>query len=156
MPRQAPNYARVLSRPETIARFINQRIDSKKRWYRKNRKRFEGRAWPSWQKKVLAILYNANLGIFVPKHGKVLCQEGDALIIRWKSPCPILARCKKQGLATCRVCSTLYHAQYQALLSWIVPGAFFARDYSRLRPEGDACIEVILRRPDVVSLDRDG
>jgi len=78
----------------------------------------------------------------------VLCEKGNTLIIKWRGPCPVLNHCKKLSLSTTHICSTLYHVQYQAFLSWIVPGAFFSRVYNQLRPDGDSCIEVIVRTPD--------
>ena len=148
----APDYWQILEEPQKIAEFINGRIDSKLAWYQKNRAKYRDREWPTWQKKVLEILYRDNLCIKIPEHGNVVCEQGNLLIIEWRSPCPVLNRCKELGCATGDVCSTLYHVQYQALLSLIVPGAFFARDYSQLRPEGDSCIEVIVYRPDLREL----
>ncbi|MGA2916427.1 MAG: hypothetical protein ABSE89_10420 [Sedimentisphaerales bacterium] len=151
-----PDYGGILDDPHKIAQFINERISSKLDWYRKNLKNYEGRKWPTWQRKVIEVFYEGNLGILIPQHGEVLSEEGDELIIKWQSPCPILRCCQKLGLATSHVCSTLYHVQYQVLLSLIVPGAFFARDYGRLRPDGSSCIEIIICRPDVELLSRKG
>jgi len=151
---QCPDYGDILDDPHKIAQFINERISSKLDWYRKNLKNYEGKKWPTWQRKILEVFYEGNLGIFVPEHGQVLSEQGDTLIIKWKSPCPILKCCQDFGLATSHVCSTLYHVQYQALLSLIVPGTFFARDYSRLRPDVDSCIEIIIHRPDIDLLSR--
>jgi len=148
----APDYRQILKEPQRIAEFINSRIDSKLAWYQQNRAKYRDRRWPTWQQKVLEVLYKDNLRIEIPKDGKVVCEEGNLLIIEWRSPCPVLDRCKELGCATGDVCSTLYHVQYQALLSLLVPGAFFARDYSKLRPEGDSCIEVIVHRPDLEEL----
>lgn len=147
-----PDYGGILDDPHKIVQFINERISSKLDWCRKNLKNYEGKKWPTWQRKVIEVFYEGNLGILIPQHGQVLSEQGDELIIKWQSPCPILRCCQKLGLATSHVCSTLYHVQYQALLSLIVPGAFFARDYSRLRPDTDSCLEIIIRRPDVVLL----
>jgi hypothetical protein len=149
-----PDYSGILDDPHRIAQFVNERINSKLDWYKKTLKSYEGKKWPTWQRKVLEVFYEGNLGIFVSEHGQVLSEQGDELIIKWKSPCPILKCCQKLGLATSHVCSTLYHVQYQVLLSLIVPGTFFARDYSRLRPDGDCCIEIIIRRPDAEVLSR--
>jgi hypothetical protein len=153
---QYPDYGGILDDPHKIAHFINERISSKLDWYQKNLEKYKGKKWPTWQRKVLEVFYEGNLGIHIPQHGQVLSEEDDVLIIKWKSPCPILRCCQELGLATSHVCSTLYHVQYQALLSLIVPGAFFARDYSRLRPDTDSCIEIIIRRPDVELLSRKG
>lgn len=147
-----PDYQEVLNNPERIAHFINGRIDSKLEWYRQNREKYDGRTWETWQQKVLEVLYQDNLKIDVRRDGTVLCEEGNQLIIEWRCPCPVLDRCQRLGSSTKDVCSTLYHVQYQALLSLLVPGVFFARDYSQLRPMGDACIEVIVRRPDIKEL----
>jgi hypothetical protein len=149
-----PDYGGILDDPHRIAQFINERISSKLDWYRENSKIYEGRKWPSWQRKVIEVFYEGNLNIFVSKHGQVLSEQGDELIIKWKSPCPILKCCQKLGLSTSHICSSLYHVQYQVLLSLIVPGTFFARDYSRLRPDGECCIEIIIRRPDVEQVSR--
>jgi hypothetical protein len=151
---QCPDYSGILDDPHKIAQFINERIRSKLDWYKKNSKNYEDKKWPTWQRKVLEVLYEGNLGIAIPRDGEVLSEEDDELIIKWRSPCPILKRCQEFGLSTSHVCSTLYHVQYQALLSLLVPGAFFARDYSHLRPDGDSCIEIIVRRPDAVPLSR--
>lgn len=153
---QCPDYSGILDDPHKIAQFINERINSKLDWYQKNSKNYKDKKWPTWQRKVLEILYEGNLGITIPQDGEVLSEEDDVLIIKWRSPCPVLRCCQKLGLATSHVCSTLYHVQYQALLSLIVPGAFFARDYSRLRPDGDYCIEIIVRRLDADLLSRKG
>ena len=146
---EAPDYRKVLKNPGKVADFINGRIDSKLDWYRRNMGKYSGRQWPTWQKKVLEVLYEDNLGIDVSKYGRVLREDGNVLIIEWTCPCPILDRCRELGCDTGEVCSTLYHVQYQVLLSLLVPDAFFARDYSQLRPKGDACVEVIVRRPDL-------
>jgi len=137
----------IVQDPRSIAEFVKQRIDSKIRWYQENRHRYEGRMWPSWQDKVLEIFYKDNLSIEVPRDGVVVCRTGNILIVDWRSPCHILESCKQNGDNTAQVCSTLYHVQYQVLLSLIDTGLFFARDYSRLRPKADHCREVIFYRP---------
>jgi len=145
---QTPDYPAILEDPQETARFMNDRIESKLNWYIAHSAEYAGKTWQSWQEKVLDVLYGGNLGIRIPADGDVVCKEGDILMIKWRSPCPVLEHCRKSNQATSRVCSVLYHVQYQALLSLIVPGAFFARDYSQLRPHGDHCTEVIVRRPD--------
>jgi hypothetical protein len=103
---------------------------------------------PPWQEKVLKVFYEENLGIRASKagteDGTIIYQTGSMMVIDWKSCCPILKDCKSQGVSTVEVCSTLYHAQYQALLSLIQPGAIFARDYSQLRPGACHCREIIV------------
>jgi len=146
-----PEYAlsQIMQDSQAIAEFVRQKVDSKIRWYQQNRHRYEGRVWSTWQDKVLEIFYKDHLGIEVPRDGHVVFQTGHILIVDWKSPCPILESCKQNGDSTVQVCSTLYHAQYQVLLSLIDPRLLFSRDYSQLRPNADSCREVIVYRPDM-------
>ena len=132
-------YSRIVQDPQCTAEFVQQKIDNKIRWYQENCHRYEGRTWASWQDKVLDVFYKGNLCIEVPRDGQVVCKTDHILIIDWKSPCHILECCIQNGDNTVRVCSTLYHVQYQVLLSLIDPGLFFARDYSQLRPDADHC-----------------
>jgi hypothetical protein len=142
------DYSQILQDPQQIAEFVQQKVDSKVRWYQENRCHYEGRPWASWQDKVLEVFYKGNLSIEVPHDGKVICKQGNILVIDWESPCHILESCIQNGDSTVQVCSTLYHVQYQVLLSLIDPGLFFTRDYNQLRPEADHCREVIIYRPD--------
>ncbi len=149
MTRYECGYSQIMQDPQRIAEFVQQKVDSKIRWYQQNRHCYEGRMWTSWQDKVLDIFYKDNLSIEIPRDGKVVCKKDHILVIDWKSPCPILKTCKQNGDNTAQVCSTLYHVQYQVFLSLIDPGLFFARDYSQLRPDADHCREVIIYRPDI-------
>jgi hypothetical protein len=141
------DYPRILASPTAAGQFVQQKVASKIRWWRQNRRRYEGRSWPAWQDRVLEILYADNLDIRVPGDGELVCKAGNVLVVDWRSRCHILRCCQQTGADTLQVCSVLYHVQYQALLSLICPGAFFARDYSRLRPDADSCREVIIRVP---------
>ena len=141
-------YSQIMQDPQRIAEFVQQKVNNKIRWYQQNRHCYEGRTWASWQDKVLDVFYKDNLCIEVPRDGEVIWKKGNLLVIDWKSPCYILESCIQNGNSTVQVCSTLYHVQYQVLLSLIDPGLFFTRDYSQLRPEADHCREVIIYRPD--------
>jgi hypothetical protein len=138
-----PDYRAILQDPLSIARFVRERIESKIAWYRSNAQKYAGRTWPTWQDKVLEVFYEDNLSIRLPGDGILICKTGDVLMVDWKSPCHILDRCKATGAPTLHVCTTLYHVQYQVLLSLILPGALFSRDYTRLRPESEYCRETI-------------
>jgi hypothetical protein len=142
-------YSQIIQNPQHIAEFVQQKVDSKIKWYQQNHHRYEGRTYASWQDEVLDVFYKGNLSIEVPHDGKVVCKQGNMLVIDWKSRCPILETCLQNGDDTVQVCSALYHVQYQVLLSLIDPGLFFTRDYSQLRPEADHCREVIIYRPDL-------
>jgi hypothetical protein len=143
-------YSYILHDPQRVSQFVQQKVDSKIRWYQQHHQFYEGKSWASWQDKILDYFYKGNLSIEVPDDGEVICRKGHILIIDVRGRCPILEACVQNGDNTMQVCSTLYHVQYQALLSLIEPGLIFARDYSQLRPDADHCREVIVYRPDTV------
>ena len=145
------SFSQILQDPQRIAEFVQEKVDSKVKWYQQNRHRYPG-PWASWQDKVLDVFYKGNLSIEVPGDGDIVWKDEDLLIIDWKSRCPILEACVQNGDNTVQVCSTLYHVQYQALLSLIDPGLIFARDYSQLRPSEHHCREIIIYRPDIVRI----
>ena len=146
--RKNTDYPHVMRNPRHLAEFVKGKIKGKIDWYGDYIRNHGDHLGGTWQERVIEILYKGNLRIDPTTDGKVVCDTGDSLIIKWESPCPILTQCQAMEWSTCEVCSTLYHAQYQALLSQIEPRAFFARDYSRLRPKGDECIEAIVRIPE--------
>jgi hypothetical protein len=137
------DYSLILSKPESIRKFIKTKVESKKKWYFENQTRFNGRTWKSWHEKVIEIFYKGNLGIKIPEDGKIVHMSENVLIVDIIGPCPILNSCLKKGNNTVQVCSILYHVQYQVLLSLIDPQLLFTRDYSRLRPRVDHCREII-------------
>ena len=96
---------------------------------------------------VLRVVYKSNLGIEVPRDGQVVCKERSLLIVDWRSWCPVLMYCAHTGQPMTPVCSVLYHMQFQYLLSLVLPGALFTRDYSRIRPESPCCREIIFYGP---------
>ncbi|HAV42412.1 TPA: hypothetical protein DCX15_00135 [bacterium] len=144
---ERPLYSKILQDPILTTNFIKEKIESKVRWYQENRSRYEGKTWRSWQKKVLEIFYKENLSLEIPRYGEIVYEADCILVIEWRSPCPILESCMKDGVETLQVCSTLYHLQYQVLLSLIDPRLIFGRDYSHLRPYADSCREIILLNP---------
>ena len=148
MTEEGGGFSQIMQDPQRIAEFVWEKVDSKIRWYQQNRHRYEDRPWASWQDKVLEFFYKGNLSIEVPRDGQVICQTGHVLIIDWKSPCPVLESCRQHEDNNVQVCSVLYHAQYQVLLSLIDPRLLFSRDYSQLRPNADSCREVVIHRPD--------
>ena len=118
-------------------------VDSKRQWFEAHRADCIRRAGESWQDLVLRVVYQDNLGIEVPRDGVVVCREQNLLIVDWQSWCPVLMYCAHNGQPTVPVCSVLYHMQFQYLLSLVLPGSFFTRDYSRIRPGTPCCREVI-------------
>lgn len=140
---RAQEYAQILDDPVLTADFIRQRLESKHKWYEENKKDFKNGEQESWQDKVLRVVYKGNLGIEVPRNGKVVYSKGNLLIIDWQSWCPVLMYCAHTGQPTVPVCSVLYHMQFQYLLSRILPEALFTRDYSRIRPDSCCCREII-------------
>jgi hypothetical protein len=134
-------YADILREPELTAEFIRQRLASKRQWFaQKGCTRSEAE---SWQDKVLRVVYEENLGIQVPRDGDVVYKHGNLLIVDWRSWCPVLTYCAHRGQPTAPVCSVLYHMQLQCLLSLVLPGALFTRDYSTIRPRASCCREII-------------
>ena len=136
-------YAQILDDPQLTAAFLQERLDSKRRWYDEHRDECLPLAGESWQELVLRVLYKANLGIEVPRDGVVVCREGHLLVVDWQSWCPVLMYCAHKGQPTVPVCSVLYHVQFQYLLSRVLPGSFFTRDYSKIRPGNCCCREII-------------
>lgn len=137
------DYAKILGQPEMIADFVRQRLESKRKWYEQNQKECAARANESWQNRIIRVVYASNLGIKVPQDGKVIYNHGNLLIIDWQSWCPVLMYCTHTGQPLIPVCSVLYHMQFQYLLSLVLPGALFTRDYSRIRPDSCHCREII-------------
>lgn len=138
-----PRYAHILRNPKLIADFVGQRLASKRKWYGMNRGDCCLRRGEKWQDMVLRVVYKNNLSVTAPRDGKVICRHGRLLIIDWQSWCPVLTYCAQTGQATVPVCSILYHMQLQHLLSLVLPGALFTRDYSRIRPGSCSCREYI-------------
>jgi len=136
-------YARILENADLTADFIQQRLTSKLDWYEKHKAECRLSPGESWQDMGLRVMYQGNLGIEVPRDGEVICSRGKLLIVDWRSWCPILMYCAHRGQATVPVCSVLYHVQFQYLLSLILPGALFTRDYTRIRPDASCCREII-------------
>lgn len=136
-------YYWILNHPSSIERFVKSKIESKRRWYMENRDHYIGRSWKNWHEKVIEIFYKGNLGVRIPGDGEIVHMSENILVVDLRSPCPVLDSCIKNGEATIKVCSILYHVQYQVLLSLIDPRFCFTRDYSRLRPMADHCKEII-------------
>ena len=139
----AHEYAQILEDPTLTAGFIQERLDSKLKWFDAHRAECTLRAGESWQDLVLRVVYQDNLGIEVPRDGVVVCREENLLIVDWQSWCPVLMYCAHKGQPTVPVCSVLYHMQFQYLLSLVLPVAFFTRDYSRIRPGASCCREIV-------------
>ncbi len=139
----AHEYAQILEDPALTADFVRARLESKRRWFAAHRAECAPRAGESWQELVLRVMYQGNLGIEVPRDGVVVCSDENLLIVDWQSWCPVLMYCAHKGQPTVPVCSVLYQMQFQCLLSLVLPGAYFTRDYSRLRPGSSCCREII-------------
>ena len=140
-------YAEILADPQLTAGFIQERLRSKLTWYEAHRDECVAAAGESWQDLVLRVMYQSNLGIEVPRDGVVVHANENLLIVDWQSWCPVLMYCAHKGQPTVPVCSVLYHVQFQYLLSLVLPGAFFTRDYSRIRPDMSCCREIIFYQP---------
>jgi hypothetical protein len=136
-------YAQILEDPTLTASFIRERLGSKLKWFEAHRAECTLRPGESWQDLVLRVVYKDNLGIEVSRDGVVVCAEKDLLIVDWQSWCPVLMYCAHKGQPTVPVCSVLYHMQFQYLLSLVLPGSFFTRDYSRIRPGASCCREIV-------------
>lgn len=136
-------YSLIINDPESIKGFVKAKIESKKRWYAENCTRYTTRRWKGWHEKVIEIFYKDNLGVEIPGDGEVVHMSEDLMVIDLKGPCPVLNSCIRNGEDTIQVCSTLYHIQYQVLLSLIDSRLCFTRDYKRLRPRWDCCREII-------------
>lgn len=139
----AHEYAQILEDPTLTAGFIQERLDSKLNWFEAHRAECTLRTGESWQDLVLRVVYQDNLGIEVPRDGVVVCREENLLIVDWQSWCPVLMYCAHKGQPTVPVCSVLYHMQFQYLLSLVLPGALFTRDYTRIRPGSSCCREIV-------------
>lgn len=136
-------YSSILAQSDSIEEFIQQRLQSKLEWFNSNKSECEIGENELWQDLILRVLYKQNLGIEEKRDGNVVYKKGKLLITEWQSWCPVLAYCANTGQKTLPVCSVLYHMQYQFLLSKILPGAFFTRDYSKIRPDSCCCREII-------------
>jgi len=149
-------YAQILDDPELTADFVRQRLESKRKWYDDHHGDCAFRPGEVWQDLVLRVVYNENLGIEVPRDGQVVCRSGKLLIVDWQSWCPVLLYCAHTGQPTLPVCSVLYHMQFQYLLSLVLPGALWTRDYSRLRPSSCCCREITFYESPSVTEERRG
>ena len=136
-------YVQILENPDLTSDFIRQRLASKRTWYEQNQKECKARENESWQDRILRVVYDGNLGIKVPQDGQLVYSKGALLIIDWRSWCPVLLYCAHTGQRSVPVCSVLYHMQLQYLLSLVLPGVLFTRDYSKIRPNSCCCREVI-------------
>lgn len=138
------NYQNILDDPNNISSFITRRINKKIDWFFEKRERFLSYyANKNWKEKVICFFYGEHLNLDVEKHGHIVAATDEVLIIDWENDCPILNRCIAQNINLEMVCSTLYNTQYQALLTLIEPGLFFARDYNKIRPDYQYCREII-------------
>ena len=144
------DYAQILKQPELTADFVRQRVASKRKWYEENQNMRGTRANESWQDRIIRVVYEGNLGIKVHQDGKMIYSHGSLLIIDWQSWCPVLTYCTHKGQPTVPICSVLYHMQFQYLLSLVLPGALFTRDYSRIRPDSCHCREIIFYKQEEV------
>ncbi len=140
-------YAQILADPALTASFLQARLDSKRTWYEAHRDECVPAPGEAWQDLVLRVVYQSNLGIDVSGDGVVMSREPQLLVVDWQSWCPVLMYCAHKGQETIPVCSVLYHIQFQYLLSLVLPGAFFTRDYSRIRPGHTCCREIIFYSP---------
>ena len=138
------NYHLILKDPKNISTFITKRINKKINWFFENREHFLKRyTQADWKEKVINFFYGEHLGLDVKEFGHIVAATDYVLIIDWENDCPILKRCLDQDVDLKMVCSTLYNTQYQALLTLIEPGLFFARDYTKIRPDYKYCREII-------------
>ena len=139
-----PQYDEILSNPQSIANYIRRKSFDDEMWYFNHSHEFASINYSNWKERVLDVLYRRYLDIDIEKGDGVLIDSPDhLLIIDWQTYCPVLERCEEQGISTELVCGTLYHTQAQMLLSLILPGAIFRREYGNLRPKGKFCREIL-------------
>ncbi len=84
----------------------------------------------------LLIYYHMKIeeGILINKNGKLL-------EIECKNFCPYLEACKELNLDTRFVCKEINEPSLRAFFQKINPNIHFSRDYNKIRPYSDCCLE---------------
>ncbi len=75
----------------------------------------------------------------------VLSESPEHITWASRNPCPTLEACRRTGLDTRSVCKAAFERSTQAFLSWFDPRFRFLRDYARIRPWAEHCVERIVR-----------
>lgn len=69
-------------------------------------------------------------------------QSEDRIVHHYDLPCSILDACLKLGLDTRKICKALHQKSANTFLQHVDPKLRFDRDYERIRPYTDHCVEI--------------
>ena len=69
-------------------------------------------------------------------------QSEDRIVHHYDLPCSILDACLKLGLDTRKICKALHQRSANTLLKLVDPRLRFDRDYEKIRPYTDHCVEI--------------
>ena len=71
----------------------------------------------------------------------IVAQTEDRIVHNYAFPCSILDACVKLGLDTRKICKAL-EKPANTLMQFVDPKLRFGRDYEKIRPYADYCVEI--------------
>lgn len=77
------------------------------------------------------------------KNHVILEKSEKRIIIGSMNACPVLYACRKLGLDTREICKKVYEKPAAYLLKLLNPNSRFSRDYEKIRPYYECCVEII-------------
>lgn len=76
---------------------------------------------------------------------QIVTESPDAISWRSLNACPTLDACCELGLDSRTVCRRAYEKSTQVFASYFDPSLRFIRDYDKIRPHADHCLESLVR-----------
>ncbi len=140
----AKQVQRLKSRP--LAEIERHVAAKRKAWCEGNRDRIAARIIdrPVRPRAAFEVLFFDYMGLSA-KDLPILIENEAEIVWSSRNPCPTLEACRQLQLDTRVVCRQAYEKSTQTFLSAIDPELRFLRDYRKIRPHAEACIERIVR-----------
>ena len=73
---------------------------------------------------------------------KIMEESEKRIVHHYDLPCSILDACLKLGLDTKKICKALHQKSVNTLMQLVDPRLRFDRDYEKIRPYVDYCVEI--------------
>lgn len=110
-----------------------------KRWFEENASKLDLSGSPL--SATYRMLFEDMLGISLSEID-IVEQSEERIVHHYALPCSILDACEKLGLDTRKVCKALHQKSVNSLIQLIDPRLRFDRDYEKIRPDEDHCVEI--------------
>lgn len=77
---------------------------------------------------------------------KVVERSEDRIVQHYDLPCSVLDACLKVGFDTRKICRAIHQKSINAIIQRVDPRLRFDRDYGRIRPYENHCVETLYLR----------